>query len=116
MEAPSLPLLKTLLSSYNKLRKLKHTTSPKLTKQQLLLLCAALEKHLDEGAASNISDATKSRAMQYMSCLLVAFLTFLLPQRSQVRSLRVSYCLVMQLSYVFLFLFLCVLGTTVPDD
>lgn len=81
MEAASLPLLKTLLSSYNKLRKLKHSTTPKLSKDQLLQLCGALEKGLDNFVTA---DATKTSAMTYMSHLLVAFLAFLLPQRSQV--------------------------------
>lgn len=83
MEAASLPLLKTLLSSYNKLRKIKHSTTPKLSKEQLLQLCSAVEKVLDNAVTA---DATKTEAMTYMSTLLVAFLAFLLPQRTQVSS------------------------------
>jgi len=84
MEAASLPLLKSLLSSYNKLRKAPRSTPPKLSKEQLLQLCDALEKALDTVP----TDATKTKAMCYMSNLLVAFLAFLLPQRSQVHDAR----------------------------
>jgi len=84
LEATSGFLIRSLMSHYNKLR---HKTGAKgaaMTSAQLLTLVTRLETQLN---APLPTDCTSSGAFRFMSHLLVAFLTFILPQRSQVRCL-----------------------------
>jgi hypothetical protein len=81
LEATSVFLVKSLMSYYNKLR---HKNGPKgaaMTSSQLLALVARVEEELNAAAPAQCTGAC---AFRFMSYLLVAFLTFILPQRSQV--------------------------------
>jgi hypothetical protein len=86
MEAPSLPVLRILCSQYNKARKKATKQAPRLSKDELLKLATAIEEKLD---CNPPSSPTKLEALQYMGTLLVAFLSFTLPQRAQVTSMYV---------------------------
>lgn len=81
LEATSLFLVRTLMTQYNKMR---HRNGPKtvaITKSQLLLLASRLEDELNSPVPITCNRAC---AFRFMSYLLVSFLTFILPQRSQV--------------------------------
>lgn len=92
MEAPSLPLIRILCSSYNKARKLSKKHEPRLSAAELLKLATAVEQKLDSHTPTS---PTKLEALHYMSVLLVAFLSFTLPQRAQVTDIQSAQCSVL---------------------
>jgi hypothetical protein len=81
MEATSLFLAKTLMSQYSRLRRQKLPKAAALTQAQLLSLASKVESVLEEPVPASCD---RSQPFRFQAHLIVAFLTWILPQRTQV--------------------------------